>query len=97
LVIPSFGFYCASTFALEALAEAYLYELAHQGIESWMVQPGAYQTPEFGNIVVAADQARTDTYGPANQIPAKINSVLTTTAGNPQEVADAVCASWKLP
>ncbi len=90
LVIPGFGFYCATKFALEALAEAYHYELASQGIESSIVQPGAYQTDIFGSFVVAADQVRTETYGVANQIPAKINSVLTTKAGNPQEVADAV-------
>jgi len=36
------GFYCASKFALEALAEAYSYELAAQGIESVIVEPGQY-------------------------------------------------------
>jgi NAD(P)-dependent dehydrogenase (short-subunit alcohol dehydrogenase family) len=97
LVIPTFGFYCASKFALESLAEAYHYELGPQGIESCIVQPGAYQTPVFGNIVVAADQVRTDTYGVANQVPAKINSILTTTAGNPQEVADAVLRIVETP
>jgi NAD(P)-dependent dehydrogenase (short-subunit alcohol dehydrogenase family) len=97
LVLPSFGFYCASKFALEALAEAYHYELAPQGIESSIVQPGAYQTPVFGNIVMAADQARTETYGLANQIPSKINGMLTATAGNPQEVADAVLRILETP
>jgi len=90
VVIPSFGLYCASKFALEALAETYHYELASQGIESSIVQPGAYQTNVFGNFVMAADQARTETYGVANQIPAKINHILTTKTGNAQEVADAV-------
>jgi NAD(P)-dependent dehydrogenase (short-subunit alcohol dehydrogenase family) len=90
VVLPSFSFYCASKFALEALAEAYHYELAPQGIESSIVQPGAYQTAVFGNFVKAADEARTNTYGVSNQIAAKINGLLTTTAGNPQEVADAV-------
>jgi NAD(P)-dependent dehydrogenase (short-subunit alcohol dehydrogenase family) len=90
VVIPSFAFYCASKFALEALAEAYHYELAPQGIESSIVEPGAYQTPVFGNIVKATDETRTDTYRVATQIPAKINTILTSSAGNPQEVADAV-------
>jgi len=40
LVLPSMGFYCASKFALEALAEAYKYELA-QGIESVIIEPRA--------------------------------------------------------
>src|SRR5207248_11750553 len=51
VVLPSFGFYCASKFALEALAEAYNYELAAQGIESVIVEPGQYDTPVFGNVV----------------------------------------------
>jgi NAD(P)-dependent dehydrogenase (short-subunit alcohol dehydrogenase family) len=97
LVFPAFGLYCATKFALEALAEAYHYELASQGIESSIVEPGAYQTPVFGNIVRAADEGRTDTYGVANQIPVKINDILTTTAGNPQEVADAVLRILETP
>jgi NAD(P)-dependent dehydrogenase (short-subunit alcohol dehydrogenase family) len=97
VVFPSFGFYCASKFALEALAEAYHYELAPQGIESSIVQPGAYQTAVFGNFVKAADEARTNTYGVSNQIPGKINALLTTTAGNPQEVADAVLQVVETP
>lgn len=90
LVIPGFGFYCATKFALEALAETYRYELASQGIESSIIEPGAYQTAVFGNFEVAADQARTETYGVASQIPSKVTQILTTTAGNAQEVADAV-------
>ncbi len=97
VVIPSFGFYCASKFALEALAEAYHYELAPQGIESSIVQPGAYQTAVFGNFVKAADEARTNTYGVSNQIAGKITGRLTTTAGNPQEVADAVLQVVEAP
>jgi NAD(P)-dependent dehydrogenase (short-subunit alcohol dehydrogenase family) len=97
IVVPSFALYCASKFALEAFAEAYHYELAAQGIESSIVEPGAYQTPVFGNVVRAADLARTDTYGVANQIPGKINGILTTSAGNPQEVADAVLRIVETP
>ena len=97
VVLPSAGFYCASKFALEALAEAYSYELAAQGIESVIVEPGQYETPVFGNTVVAADQARTDTYGAAKEIPAKVNSALSSTAGNAQEVADAVLRIIETP
>jgi NAD(P)-dependent dehydrogenase (short-subunit alcohol dehydrogenase family) len=97
VVLPSAGFYCASKFALEALAEAYSYELAAQGIESVIVEPGQYETPVFGNTVVAADQARTDTYGAAKEIPAKVNGALSSTAGNAQEVADAVLRIVETP
>jgi NAD(P)-dependent dehydrogenase (short-subunit alcohol dehydrogenase family) len=97
LVIPGFGFYCATKFAMEALGEAYHYELAGQGIESSIVQPGAYQTAVFGNFVIAADKARTDTYGAANQIADKLGVALTSTAGNAQEVADAVLRIVETP
>jgi NAD(P)-dependent dehydrogenase (short-subunit alcohol dehydrogenase family) len=94
---PSMGFYSASKFALEALAEAYSYELAAQGIESVIVEPGPYETPVFGNIVTAADEARTNTYGAVKQIPAKVNAALSSTAGNAQEVADAVLRIIETP
>ena len=97
VVIPSGGFYCASKFALEALAEAYSYELASQGIESVIVEPGQYETPVFGNTVMAADQARTDTYGAVKEIPAKLNAALSSTAGNAQDVADAVLRIIETP
>lgn len=97
LVFPAFSLYCASKFALEALAEAYHYELAPQGIESAIIQPGAYQTSIFGKMARAADEGRTETYGVANQVPAKINNILTNTAGNPQEVADAVLRVIETP
>ena len=97
VVIPSFAFYCASKFAMEALAEAYHYELAQQGIDSSIVEPGAYQTPVFGNIVITADTQRTETYGAANNIPGKINRILTSSAANPQEVADAILRIVETP
>jgi NAD(P)-dependent dehydrogenase (short-subunit alcohol dehydrogenase family) len=97
LVLPSGGFYCASKFALEALAEAYSYELAGQGIESVILQPGAYETPVFGNTVRAADEARTDTYGAVKEIPAKLNAALSSSAGDAQEVADVVLRIVETP
>jgi NAD(P)-dependent dehydrogenase (short-subunit alcohol dehydrogenase family) len=97
VILPSAGFYSASKFALEALAEAYSYELAAQGIESVIVEPGAYETPVFGNTVTAADEARTDTYGAVKEMPAKIKAALSSSAGNPQEVADAVLRIIETP
>jgi NAD(P)-dependent dehydrogenase (short-subunit alcohol dehydrogenase family) len=97
VVLPSAGFYCASKFALEALAEAYGYELAAQGIESVIVEPGQYETPVFGNTVTAADEGRTSTYGAVKEIPAKINAALSSTAGDAQEVADAVLRIIETP
>jgi NAD(P)-dependent dehydrogenase (short-subunit alcohol dehydrogenase family) len=97
LVFPTFGFYCASKFALEAFSEAYNYELAGQGIQSITLQPGAYQTAIFGNIQVGEDKSRAETYGAANQILPKINEGLAKSAGNAQEVADAVLRIIETP
>ncbi len=97
IIAPSMGFYCASKFALEALAEAYSYELAAQGIESVIVEPGQYETPVFGNTVKAADEARTSTYGAVKELPAKINAALSSTAGNAQDVADVVLRIIETP
>jgi NAD(P)-dependent dehydrogenase (short-subunit alcohol dehydrogenase family) len=97
VIVPTGGFYCASKFALEALAESYHYELASQGIESVIVQPGPYETPVFGNTVMAADEARTNTYGALKEIPARINAGFSAAAGDAQEVADAVLRIVETP
>jgi NAD(P)-dependent dehydrogenase (short-subunit alcohol dehydrogenase family) len=97
VVLPAVGFYCASKFALEALAEAYHYELAAQGIESVILEPGAYETAVFGNSVAAADETRTNTYGAAKEIPARVNAALSSTTANAQEVADAVLRIIETP
>src|SRR5712672_3723855 len=97
IILPSAGFYCASKFAMEALAEAYSYELAGQGIESVIVEPGAYETAVFGNTVRAADEARTVTYGVVKEMPAKVSTALASGAGNAQEVADVVLRIVETP
>jgi NAD(P)-dependent dehydrogenase (short-subunit alcohol dehydrogenase family) len=97
VILPSAGFYCASKFALEALAEAYSYELAAQGIESVIVEPGQYETPVIGNAVMGADVARADTYGAAKEFPAKVGGALASTAANAQEVADVVLRIIETP
>jgi NAD(P)-dependent dehydrogenase (short-subunit alcohol dehydrogenase family) len=97
LVFPTFGLYCASKFALEAFSEAYNYELAGQGIQSISIQPGAYQTAIFGNLLSGKDTSRSETYGNANHILGKINQGLTSSAGNAQEVADAVLKVIETP
>jgi NAD(P)-dependent dehydrogenase (short-subunit alcohol dehydrogenase family) len=97
VVLPGYAFYCASKFALEALAETYHYELAGQGIESCLVQPGPYATAIFGNVIKAADHARIETYGPAAQMPEKVSAILSASMANPQDIADAVLAIVETP
>jgi NAD(P)-dependent dehydrogenase (short-subunit alcohol dehydrogenase family) len=97
MTLPTAGFYCASKFALESLAEAYSYELAGQGIESVIVEPGPYATAIFGSAVTGADQARTATYGAMKEVPAQVQQALESGSANAQDVADAVLRIVETP
>jgi NAD(P)-dependent dehydrogenase (short-subunit alcohol dehydrogenase family) len=57
------GAYCASKFALEAVADAYRFELLPFGINSILVEPGIYKTPIFDRIATPADRERVAEYG----------------------------------
>jgi NAD(P)-dependent dehydrogenase (short-subunit alcohol dehydrogenase family) len=49
--LPLFGPYCASKFALEALADALRLELRHQGVQVSIIEPGATKTPIWDKSV----------------------------------------------
>lgn len=96
-LMPIVGLYAATKFAVEALAETYRYDLKATGVDSTIVQPGAYPT-EFGSVnPFGADQDRAKGYGPlagaldAFAARAKASKEAANGA-NPQEVADAIVA-----
>jgi NAD(P)-dependent dehydrogenase (short-subunit alcohol dehydrogenase family) len=64
LALPCMAAYCASKFALEALADAYRFELAPFGIDSVIVEPGTHRTPILKRLNRPADHARVAEYGP---------------------------------
>jgi NAD(P)-dependent dehydrogenase (short-subunit alcohol dehydrogenase family) len=97
IALPGLGFYSASKFALEALAEAYRYELAPEGIDSVIVEPGAFPTAVFEKTDHAADPSRASTYGSGNEIPKKILAAISSSRGDPQEVADCVVQLVEMP
>ena len=97
VVVPSMGFYCASKWAMEALAEEYRYELASLGIDSVIIQPGAYPTAVFNNIERAADTTRGEAYGAVNGIADRVLGMLGGAKGNPQEIADVVLRTIETP
>jgi NAD(P)-dependent dehydrogenase (short-subunit alcohol dehydrogenase family) len=97
VVVPSMGFYCASKWALEALAEEYRYELASLGIDSVIIQPGAYPTAVFDNIERAAETTREQAYGAVSGMADRILGMLGGSKGNPQEIADAVVRTIETP
>ena len=90
LVIPGMGLYCASKFAMEALAEVYRYELASQGIDSVIIEPGAYATPIMAKLERGEDSKRKTGYGEMAEVPEKLKAYIGGSRGNPQEIADAV-------
>jgi NAD(P)-dependent dehydrogenase (short-subunit alcohol dehydrogenase family) len=97
MALPGLGFYSASKFALEALAEAYRYELAAQGIDSVIVEPGALPTAIFEKTEHAADSSRTLTYGSGNELSKRIFAALSSSRGGLQEVANCVLQLIETP
>lgn len=93
-LLPCMAIYCATKFALEALAESYRYELANLGIDSVIVEPGSYPSPFWGNEPGPSDESRARGYGPVAQLPERMREVYGTRvngpgASDPKEVADA--------
>ena len=97
VVFPTFGVYCASKYAMEAITEAYRYELAGSGIDSVSLEPGAYKTEIFGKIDRGDDPSRLASYGAMKAVPDKLGEALTTAAGNPKEVADLALEIVRTP
>src|SRR5215470_5799855 len=97
LVFPTFGIYCASKYALEAITEAYRYELAASGIDCVSLEPGAYKTEIFGKIDRGEDPSRLASYGAMKAVPGKLSEALTTSAADPKEVADLTLEIVRTP
>ncbi|MDX1981017.1 MAG: SDR family oxidoreductase [Bryobacteraceae bacterium] len=94
VAVPGFGAYCASKFALEALADAYRFELQLFGIDSVLVEPGAYRTPIFDRLMQPADAERLLNYGRTGEYVQRVLGVIQTALGaddapGPQEVTQA--------
>jgi NAD(P)-dependent dehydrogenase (short-subunit alcohol dehydrogenase family) len=93
-VVPGFAAYAASKFALEALADAYRFELAPLGIDSVIVEPGIHRTPILERFVAPADQSRVAEYGSTAEAIKRVKSVFDEASGaletpGPQGVVDA--------
>ena len=90
LAIPGMGLYCASKFAMEALAETYRYELASQGIDSVILEPGAYSTPIADKLEAGEDSVRKAGYGEMAKVPGSVLRKIRNSRANPREIADIV-------
>ena len=111
VVIPFLGIYSASKFALEAVAESYRYDLSSFGVDSVIIEPGAYPTPVWGKlaqpevwgqVAQPADRDRVAEYGEIAKIPEQMGaSVLDMfaqpDAPHPQEVVNVVAQLIETP
>lgn len=85
-MFPMMGVYVASKFALEALGEAYRYELKPTGVEVTIVQPGPFPTDLPKNLVVGANQDRAAGYGPlSNGVQLMANAFAAVFEHNPAD------------
>lgn len=102
MVFPYFGTYCASKFALEALAESYRYELSAQGIDSVIVEPGPFGTALIAKSPRPSDTVRLAEYGDVAELPYQMLASFeefyrSDEAPNPQIVADDVARLIEMP
>jgi NAD(P)-dependent dehydrogenase (short-subunit alcohol dehydrogenase family) len=105
LTFPFYGVYCASKYALEALAEGYRSELAGFGIESCIIEPGAMPTEFLDGMLQLQpkdDESRSQAYGDLVHVPqAGIEGLQQALQANPnqdpQKVADAIVDLLAMP
>jgi len=97
LVLPSMALYCATKFALEAMAETLRYETSQLGIDSLILEPGEYPTAIFANAAQGADLARASDYGAVADVPRKLFDGLSSNNNDAQEVADRVVELIEMP
>jgi NAD(P)-dependent dehydrogenase (short-subunit alcohol dehydrogenase family) len=99
---PFLGPYTASKHAIEAIAESGSYELAPQGIDTTILQPGAYGTSFLGNSILPKDAALLDEQPKVKAMFQAFASGFEERArsghlGDPQEIVDAMVELVALP
>jgi NAD(P)-dependent dehydrogenase (short-subunit alcohol dehydrogenase family) len=90
VVMPGFGVYCATKFALEAVAEALAAEVAPFGIKVMAVEPGAFRTNLFGPgaaVMSAENPAYAETVGATRRF---VENGDGTQPGDPAKAAAAI-------
>ncbi len=102
MAVPFFGPYNAAKFAVEGLAETYRSELSTLGIETCIIEPGAYPTNFIDGLMESSDRSRDATYGDMVHLPKGLvesfeGAMASNPAQNPQNVADAIVALIATP
>ncbi len=87
--IPFYATYCASKWALEAIAQAYRAELARFGIDSFIVEPGALPTPFLDAMLTPNEQI--DDYAPEMAaLESSLVGMIEMLQSNPQQSPEMV-------
>jgi NAD(P)-dependent dehydrogenase (short-subunit alcohol dehydrogenase family) len=94
--------YAATKSALETLAEGYRYELAPLGVDSVIVEPGAFPTPIFQKQVRPGDENRLVDYDVLAALEAQVLGgleafVTSGDAPDPRKVVDAIVGLIETP
>jgi NAD(P)-dependent dehydrogenase (short-subunit alcohol dehydrogenase family) len=84
IVVPYFGVYCASKYALEAVADSYRFELLPFGIDSVIVEPGIHRTPILDKFLEPADHTRLAAYTSTAEYVSQVKAVFTDASRNPE-------------
>jgi NAD(P)-dependent dehydrogenase (short-subunit alcohol dehydrogenase family) len=95
VTVPAMAAYSATKYALEAIADAYRYELTPFGVDSVLVEPGVYRTGIHDRLMQPADTARIADYGDTAEFAERVNGVFQAIVGAPDaagsgEVVDAL-------
>lgn len=102
IVIPFAGAYTASKFAVEGLSESYRYELAPQGVDVAIVEPGGFPTAYWSKMMRPADLECVSGYAPQAEVPDQLwNGVMANLqseqAPDPQLLVSAVIQLIQTP
>jgi NAD(P)-dependent dehydrogenase (short-subunit alcohol dehydrogenase family) len=96
-IFPGMGMYAATKFALEALAEAYRYDLSSFGVDSVILEPGPYDTDVFSNNELPADIERLKDYEKILEKMSQMYKELEKQYGDPRDVAEAIVRIIETP
>ncbi len=94
VVMPFYGPYNSTKWALEAMSENYRIELSQFGVDVAIVEPGGFPTEFFGNLVLPSSPDRNEGYGemahaPEHALAGFAEFLKANPQQNPQLVADA--------
>lgn len=91
LSVPFQGPYSPSKWAAEALAESYRMEVSNLGIESCIIEPGAFPTQFIGSLLQPSDNERALDYGAIKDLPGiLLSSIESVFESNPDQSPDLV-------